>query len=140
MSSRIQAVFKHHAVLFGLLSLLLPICTAVAAGAYDCRVYEYAELKETNTQELLSRGAMYHHTTEFLQKSVGLTERYGYHQLGPKVAEDEKDALKRCRGEAQRIASLLRKRKDSARAIKNYGYEPPFYDQFADKFGLPTYK
>lgn len=133
-----RAIFMKFSLLLAPLAFAVLTTSAMGAGAYDCRVYEYAELKDMETSALLSKAVFYHDQAESLEKSVNLTERFGYHQLGPKVAQDEKDSLDRCRGETQRLVVMLRKRKDVARAVKSY--EPPFYAQFAGKFGFPRAK
>ena len=110
---------------------------AVGASMYDCRVYEYVELKDMNTRELLSKGGLYHHSAAFLKKLVANSRQNSNPLMSKKEAQDEEDALERCSAETSRIVGLLRKRKDIAQVLKSNGLKPLFYEEFANEFNFP---
>lgn len=91
-----------------------------SAFAQKCRVVEYAELKDMSTDELLRLGDSFVSNLELRQisldydlKASGLSSDPTHAIRAQQKAQD----LEQCKSEADRIASLVKKRKDLKRAV-----------------------
>jgi len=105
--------------------LLVPLF----CNAETCRVVEYAELKDMSTNELRLLGETHYSTMmeiEMLAK---------FENSSAKVAISSAQAST-CSAEAERIAKLLKKRKDLKRVLKNRLRSTLWGGEFIEKYKL----